>query len=65
MKIPNINCKHYSDFGECFHPDKKNVYWFFRPQCILIGRTSLRHCTLQEQYERPNAPPPPPRKPVA
>jgi hypothetical protein len=63
MKIPNINCKHYSTFGQCMHPGKENIFWFFRPECILINGTSLGQCMIQEEFPRPNAPPPPPAPP--
>lgn len=60
MKIPNINCKHYSSYGQCMHPGKKNVFFFFRPECILIGGSNSGQCMIRVEFERPNAPPPPP-----
>jgi len=59
MKIPNVNCRQYSSFGQCMHPGKENIFWFFRPECVLINDPSGNFCMIQEKYERPNAPPAP------
>lgn len=64
MKIPNINCKHYSSYGQCMHPGKSKVFFFFRPSCILGNGTSSGQCMIKEEYERPNAPPAPPTPPA-
>jgi len=66
MKIPNINCKHYSSFGQCMHPGKEKVFFFFRPNCILTDGHGLfnTQCMIREEYDRPNAPPAPPIPPA-
>ncbi len=60
--IININCKHYSTFGHCCHPEEKR-FWIFKKECILV-KNRVAVCDLQEKYPRPKGLPPPlpPRK---
>jgi len=64
MRIPNINCKHYSRYGRCKHPIKEKSFFFFRPECKLLYTPYRGDCIIQEKFEKqPIAPPPPPATP--
>ena len=49
MKIPNINCKHYTNYGTCLI--RKG--WFFNKSCIKLDFT-FPECDLQEKYSKLN-----------
>lgn len=64
-QIPKINCKYYSEFGSCIHPDKPRVFFgLFRQTCIYLkheyerrgGCYSPVDCNIQEEYPRPLPP---------
>ena len=54
MKLPNINCTHYDSYGNCLHPGKDKIFYFFAPHCILTDSVGGTQCMLQEKYDRPH-----------
>ncbi len=61
-KIPNINCKHYGEFGQCLHKKQKKTLGIFKIECPKVS-DSLYQCSLLEvAVERPNVVPTSPPK---
>jgi hypothetical protein len=48
MKIPNINCVHFRDFGRC---NIRTWLKFFRKSCIEIDFN--KSCDQKEKYPKP------------
>lgn len=61
----NINCKYYDKlsgcYGVCNSPQRKKWLWIARRSCILLNKS---YCPLQEKYDRPPPPAPPPQRPI-
>lgn len=64
-QIPKINCKYYSEFGNCMHPDKLKVFFgLLKDTCIYLKHEQQRHggcytpidCEIQKKYPRPLPP---------
>lgn len=59
IKIPKLNCHHYTKFGKCAHPDRRG--FMITPSCLLLD-PHVTGCSLQFKSKKPPPPPPPPPK---
>lgn len=60
MRIINVNCKYYDEFGLCNHKERKNKFWIFKMRSTCPGMTKpVFDCDQREEYGRPGGPPPP------
>ncbi len=62
--IKNVNCKHYTEYGFCRHPDRSRFLGIFRRNCVEKG---ISTCSILEQrvFHNPGVPTkaPPRREP--
>ena len=62
MKIRNINCIFYTDFGKCNHLDRGRGFLGIGKRCVLIDDFPSE-CGKRIRQQKPKEPPMPPCKP--
>ena len=61
----NVNCKYFSDFFVCKHPERQHKGIILRvlglkPLCVKTPPSIFEKCNYQEEYKRPERPTPQP-----